>query len=55
MTGLLNRLPHGWRAVAWIGVLIGVIAALSALPPITIRSPVVPVVIGLFALTIGIG
>ena len=55
MTGLLNRLPHGWRAVAWVGVLIGVIAALSALPPITIRSPVVPVVIGLFALTIGIG
>jgi len=50
-----NRLPHGWRAVAWIGVLVGVAAALSALPPITIRSPVVPVVIGLFAFTIGLG
>ena len=55
MRGLLDRLPHGWRAVAWVGVLVGVAAALSALPPITVRSPVVPVVIGLFALTIGIG
>jgi simple sugar transport system permease protein len=55
MRGIGNRLPRGWRAVAWIGVLIGVIAALSALPPWTVRSPFVPVVIGLFALTIGIG
>jgi ABC-type uncharacterized transport system permease subunit len=55
LSGVLNRLPHGWRAVAWIGVLVGVVAALSALPPWTVRSPVVPVVIGLFALTIGIG
>jgi simple sugar transport system permease protein len=52
---LTKRLPRGWRAVAWIGVLIGIAAAFSALPPITVRSPVVPVVIGLFALTIGIG
>jgi general nucleoside transport system permease protein len=41
--------------VAWIGVVVGLFAALSALPPIGSRSPVVPVVIGLFALTIGIG
>jgi general nucleoside transport system permease protein len=41
--------------VAWIGVFVGLFAALSALPPIGSRSPVVPVVIGLFALTIGIG
>jgi simple sugar transport system permease protein len=41
--------------VAWIGVVVGIFAALSALPPIGSRSPVVPVVIGLFALTIGIG
>jgi general nucleoside transport system permease protein len=50
----VKRLP-GWRAVAWIGVFVGLFAALSALPPIGSRSPVVPVVIGLFALTIGIG
>ena len=50
-----SRLPRGWRAVAWVGVLVGVAAALSALPPITIRSPVVPVVVGLFAFTIGLG
>ena len=55
MRRLLDRLPRGWRAVAWVGVLVGVVAALSALPPFTVRSPVVPVVIGLFALTIGIG
>jgi general nucleoside transport system permease protein len=51
----MNRLPHGWRAIAWVGVLIGVLAALVALPPIEIRSPVAPLVVGLVALTVGIG
>lgn len=51
----MKRLPRGWKAVAWAGVVVGVVAALVALPPITVRSPVAPVVIGLFALTIGIG
>ena len=51
----MSRLPQGWRAVAWVGVLVGVAAALSALPPVQIRTPVAPVVIGLIALTIGIG
>jgi simple sugar transport system permease protein len=51
----VNRLPHGWRAVAWAGVAIGVIAALVALPPFEVRTPVAPVVLGLFALTTGIG
>ena len=51
----MSRLPRGWRAVGWAAVLVGVAAALVALPPIEVRSPVVPVVIGLFALTIGIG
>ncbi|HET6624162.1 MAG TPA: ABC transporter permease [Gaiellaceae bacterium] len=55
MRRLATRLPRGWRAVAWVGVLVGVAAALSSLPPITIRSPVVPVVIGLFAFTVGLG
>ena len=55
MNRILGRLPRGWRAVAWAGVLVGIAAAFSALPPVTIRSPIVPTVIGLFALTIGIG
>ncbi len=55
MRRLGAKLPRGWRAVGWIGVAIGIAAALSALPPFEVRNPVVPVVIGLFALTIGIG
>ncbi len=55
MNGLLDRLPRGWTAVAWAGVAIGIAAALIALPPFEVRNPAVPVVIGLFALTIGIG
>ena len=51
----MNRLPRGWRAAGWAAVLIGALAAFLALPPIEVRTPVVPVVIGLFALTIGIG
>jgi simple sugar transport system permease protein len=51
----MKRLPRGRRAIAWTGVVIGVFAALVALPPIEVRSPLAPVVIGLFALTIGIG
>ena len=51
----MTRLPRGRRAVAWVGVIVGVSAALVALPPIQIRSPVAPVIFGLFALTIGIG
>jgi len=51
----VRRLPRGRRAVAWIGVIVGVSAALVALPPIQVRSPVAPVIFGLFALTIGIG
>lgn len=55
MRRLLARLPRGRRAVAWVGVLFGLAAAFVALPPIEVRSPVAPVVLGLFALTIGIG
>ena len=51
----MKRLPRGWRAAAWIGVLVGVLATLVALPPIEIRSPVAPLVLGLVALTVGLG
>jgi general nucleoside transport system permease protein len=51
----MRRVPDKWHLLAWAGVAIGVAAALVALPPIEVRTPVVPVVVGLFALTIGIG
>jgi ABC-type uncharacterized transport system permease subunit len=55
MNRLLDRLPRGWRAVGWTGVLVGLAAALVALPPFGVRSPVAPVVIGLLAVTVGTG
>jgi simple sugar transport system permease protein len=51
----MKRLPRGWRAIGWAGVVAGVIAAFVALPPISVRSPVLSVVFGLVALTVGIG
>jgi ABC-type uncharacterized transport system permease subunit len=51
----IDRMPPSWKAIGWVGVAIGVVAALAALPPIGIRSPVVPIVIGLIAITVGIG
>ena len=55
MRRMTDRLPRGWRAVAWVGVILGLAAAFVALPPIEVRHPVAPAVLGLFALTIGIG
>jgi ABC-type uncharacterized transport system permease subunit len=52
---LRERLPRGWRAVAWAGVAVGIAAAFVAIPPFTVRSPVFPTVLGLIALTIGAG
>jgi simple sugar transport system permease protein len=43
------------RMLTSFGVLLGVFAALVALPPITVRSPAVPIVIGLCAFAIGAG
>ncbi len=43
------------RTLAWAGLVIGLFAALITLPPFTVRSPVVPVLIGLVAMTIGVG
>jgi general nucleoside transport system permease protein len=38
--GLLDRLPRGARAVAWIGILLGLVAFWVTLPPLTVRSVV---------------
>jgi general nucleoside transport system permease protein len=51
---LLDRLPKGARAVAWLGVLVGLVAFWVALPPLNVRNPIVPVVIGLVALGLGV-
>jgi general nucleoside transport system permease protein len=51
----MSRLPDAKRTFAWLGVGLGLLAAFVALPPLEIRTPVASIVIGLFALTIGIG
>jgi len=48
-----DRLPERDRAVAWAGIVIGVGAAWVAMPPVTARSPVWPIVVGLLAITLG--
>jgi len=52
---VINPRARGWSGIAWAGVLVGLAAALVTLPPIGVRSPVMPTVIGLIAVTIGIG
>jgi simple sugar transport system permease protein len=51
----MKRLPRGWRAGAWAGVVVGVFAALVALPPIEVRSIAAPVAVGLAAMVVGLG
>jgi simple sugar transport system permease protein len=51
---LLDRLPRGNRAVAWIGVLLGLFAFFVALPPIAARSPLWPVLFGLLGMFAGL-
>ena len=50
----LAKLPRGARAVAWIGILLGLLAFWVTLPPLTIRHPVVPILIGVLAIGVGI-
>jgi simple sugar transport system permease protein len=50
----LDRLPRGNRAVAWVGVLLGLFAFFVALPPIGARSPIWPVLFGLLGLFAGV-
>src|SRR4029453_8766325 len=52
---LLGRLPRGSRALAWLGILGGIVAFWVALPPLSIRNPVAPVLIGVLAIALGIG
>ncbi len=51
----MSRFARSPRAVAWAGVVVGVCAALVALPPIEVRSPIAPIVIGGVAVALGVG
>jgi general nucleoside transport system permease protein len=55
VNGLAARLPRDWGGVAWVGVIVGLFAALIAIPPFTVRAVAVPAVLGLAALALGIG
>ena len=51
----MNALALGQpRAVAAIGIALGLLALWLALPPVDVRSPLVPIVIGVLALAAGI-
>ncbi|MBA3476765.1 MAG: ABC transporter permease [Actinobacteria bacterium] len=52
---LLARLPRGERALAWLGILGGSAAFWVTLPPLHLREPVVPILLGLVATGLGIG
>ncbi len=49
------RLPSGFRTVAWIGIVVGLVAAWLALPPLTVRSWVPSLVLALIAVMLGTG
>jgi general nucleoside transport system permease protein len=49
------RLPSGFRTVAWIGIVLGLVAAWLALPPLTVRSWVPSLVLALIAVMLGTG
>jgi general nucleoside transport system permease protein len=57
MTAIAERLPTtiAMRRVAWVGIAIGLVAAFVALPPIEARTPVPSIVLGLIAVTLGVG
>jgi simple sugar transport system permease protein len=52
--GLLDRLPRGPRAVAWLGILLGLVAFWVTLPPVTARSVVWSVLLAVLAVAAGI-
>jgi simple sugar transport system permease protein len=49
------RIPSGLRRVAWLGIVIGLVAAWLALPPLTLRSFVPSLVLALVAVMLGAG
>ena len=51
---LWARLPTGTRAIGYLGILLGLLAFYVAIPPLVTRTPVVPIVLGFFAVAAGI-
>ena len=51
---LLSWRPSPEPTMAWIAILLGMLAFWVALPPLKVREPAVPVLIGLVAIAIGI-
>jgi simple sugar transport system permease protein len=51
---LWARLPTRTRAIGYLGILLGLLAFYVAIPPLVTRSPVVPIVLGFFAVAAGI-
>jgi simple sugar transport system permease protein len=51
---LLARLPRGARATAIAGILVGLAAFWIALPPLNVRSPLWPALIGIVAVALGV-
>ena len=52
---LLARLPRGARAVAIAGIVVALLAFWVALPPLNLRQPIVPALLGVIAIALGIG
>jgi ABC-type uncharacterized transport system permease subunit len=52
--GLIARLPRGPRALAMLGILVGIAAFWVALPPLKVRTPILSVLIGLVAIALGV-
>jgi ABC-type uncharacterized transport system permease subunit len=50
---ILARLPHGTRAISWAGIVLGLVAAWIALPPLTVRSLVPSIAIAAVGITLG--
>jgi ABC-type uncharacterized transport system permease subunit len=51
---VLDRFPRGNRLVAWTGVLLGLLAFFVALPPLTVRTFVAPILLALLGLSAGL-
>ncbi|HUQ23647.1 MAG TPA: ABC transporter permease [Gaiellaceae bacterium] len=51
---VLGRLPRGARALAWAGILAGILAFWVTLPPVKVREPIVAILIGLAAVGLGV-
>jgi ABC-type uncharacterized transport system permease subunit len=51
---LIARLPRGPRALAILGIVLGILAFWVALPPVKMRTPLLPFVIGVVAIALGV-